>query len=391
MQRGAGGNGCLIGCGAGALLFLLIPMLFFGFFNTGSVQKGGSSVALNCGNASDFVKNPEWLPWVSDAAGRYLKGDQAILIALIQTESRWDPKAGAGSSSATGLGQFTDGTARGYKEFTGGVVDGITWPPGTIYSNPSPNQDDARFDPKRSIYAAARKFGNDMKRHNDDPEKAYIESYHTHSNDKQLREAQAGAKRMMETYNKLKSGGGCSETGAIANVTPFDCSGKKFVFPIATSLRVPIDKVHHDYSANDIFVFDGKRKVSGQPIVSITDGEVVSLSKRNSGDGGVTVRIVDKDNISYYYAHLEVGSNSHLNKGKQVKAGEKIGQLGDTGNTPGNPHLHLGIANRAGPQHKGFYPSQKLDPRPTVRGTAPTSSWKALEAWKAGQCADPRT
>jgi Transglycosylase SLT domain len=38
----------------------------------------------------------------------------SILAGVIQTESNWDPTAKAGTSSAKGLGQFVDGTAKQY-------------------------------------------------------------------------------------------------------------------------------------------------------------------------------------------------------------------------------------------------------------------------------------
>lgn len=392
-KRGDGGTGCLIGCGIGALLMLLVPLMLAGFGRDASLNKPtGQFAGTNCGGAIDFVKKAEYLPWVADAAEKYLQGDQAILIALIQTESSWNPKAGAGSSSAAGLGQFISSTARGHQEFTGGEVDGITWPLGKIYDNPDSNSDDARFDPKRSIYAAGRKFGKDMKRFNNDPVQAYMRGYHTYKNSQQEAAARAGADRMMEAYNKLKKGGGCTTTGTLANVTPFTCNGKKFVFPISTAHTLSIPRTHHDYSATDIFVVRGKQTIEGDPVVSITDGEVVSLNQRETGDGGVTVRIVDQDNISYYYAHLQAGSNRHLSRGEKVTAGQVIGRLGRTGNartTP--PHLHLGIANRGGPQTKGYYPSQKIDPRPGVTGTEAQSNHIPLNTWKKGECADPRT
>jgi murein DD-endopeptidase MepM/ murein hydrolase activator NlpD len=386
--------GCAVGCLVGGLFMLLIPLAFFGFGrDKGLVKPTGGFGSGECRKAIDYVKDATFLPWVSDAAAKYLRGDQAVLIALIQTESSWNPTAAAQGSSAAGLGQFVTGTARGYKEFVGGDdKNGIIWPAGTVYDNPDEQPGDARFDPKRSIYAAAHKFGSDMQRHNHDPETAYIEGYHTHRNDEQLKAAQAGAKRLLEAYQALRAGGDCAGGTQLANAVPFTCDGKNFVFPIVTSYNVPINRDHHDYSATDIFVMDGPREVAGDPVVSITDGAVAGLSKRDSGDGGVTVRIVDNDGISYYYAHLQVGSNQHLSQGKKVKAGEVIGRVGDTGNAKGpGPHLHLGISRREGPQHKGYFPSQVVDPRPAVTGTEQASNFQPLGAWKRGECTDPRS
>lgn len=386
--------GCAVGCLVGGVMMLVIPLAFFGFGrDKAMVKPTGGFASGECRSAIDFVKDASFLPWVSDAAGKYLRGDQAVLIALIQTESSWNPDASAPGSSAAGLGQFVTATARGYKEFVGGDdKNGTVWPAGTIYDNPDSQPSDARFDPKRSIYAAAHKFGADMRRHNHSPETAYIESYHTHRNEEQLRAAQAGAKRLMDAYNKLRAGGDCTGGTVAANATPFSCEGKNFVFPIITNHDVPLARAHHDYSASDVFVLSGSRKIAGDPVVSITDGSVATLSKRDSGDGGVTVRIVDNDGVSYYYAHLQLGSNQHLSQGKRVRAGEVIGRVGDTGNAKGpGPHLHLGISRQEGPQHKGFFPSQVIDPRPAVKGTSQPSNFAPLGAWKKGECADPKS
>lgn len=175
----------------------------------------GNGIGSNCAGSIDYVKDPQYLVWVKDAASKHLDGDEAILVALIQAESSWDPKNGNSDSSARGLGQFVDGTARGFKEYTGGDdKHGTIWPVGNIYEKPTvqSHPDDARYDAKRAIYATAHLFSGHMERHNNDPVEAYMKGYHSYRDAGQEAKARIGANRMMEVYNKLINSGGCSQT-----------------------------------------------------------------------------------------------------------------------------------------------------------------------------------
>lgn len=185
---------------------------------------GLSGSNINCSDVKNV--SAEWLGYVADAANLYLKGDQAALVALIQIESSWNPKAENNESSARGLGQFIDRTARGYKEFVGGDDDprddwpgpSKTWPAGKIYDNPSYNEhpDDARFDPKRSIYAAGHLLGGHLKDYPGSVGDAYEFGYHGGSTAEQKAEAKEGRGRLMEAYTELLNGGGCKEAEIIA-------------------------------------------------------------------------------------------------------------------------------------------------------------------------------
>ena len=73
----------------------------------------------------------------------------------------------------------------------------------------------------------------------------------------------------------------------------------------------------------------------GTPILAVVDGVAVS------GEGllgGLTVRLLGTDGNRYFYGHFD--SYGQLG---EVKAGDIIGLMGDTGNANGTPHLHFEI------------------------------------------------
>lgn len=93
----------------------------------------------------------------------------------------------------------------------------------------------------------------------------------------------------------------------------------------------------------------------GTPIYSITSGTVVSTfgpdNWNNLGGHAVSIR-ADRSagriqrGDALYYAHMSAPTT--LERGDRIEAGEKIGEVGDTGGGPPGtqgrfvPHLHLG-------------------------------------------------
>ena len=84
------------------------------------------------------------------------------------------------------------------------------------------------------------------------------------------------------------------------------------------------------------------------PIVSMTDGQIKHIGWNELG--GYRVGILTESGNYYYYAHLS-GFAQGLVAGSEIKAGQLIGFMGDTGyskkeGTTGNfiVHLHIGIA-----------------------------------------------
>ncbi len=94
------------------------------------------------------------------------------------------------------------------------------------------------------------------------------------------------------------------------------------------------DIMHNENIAGDI------------PIVSATDGTITNLGWLYLG--GYRIGITSPNGIYYYYAHFD-SCTPGLFVGKEIKAGEFLGFMGNTGEgeegTKGNfpVHLHFGI------------------------------------------------
>ena len=88
----------------------------------------------------------------------------------------------------------------------------------------------------------------------------------------------------------------------------------------------------------------------GTPVLAVDDGRVVKLFK--SVPGGITLYQFDPtQTYAYYYAHLDRYAPG-LKEGANVKRGDVIGYVGNTGNaSAGAPHLHFTIY-RLGPDRK---------------------------------------
>jgi peptidoglycan LD-endopeptidase LytH len=101
-----------------------------------------------------------------------------------------------------------------------------------------------------------------------------------------------------------------------------------------------------------IDIFAAKRT----PIVAAADGTITSVSENGLGGKVIFLRPSNKD-FTLYYAHLD---EQLVQQGQQVKAGEVIGLVGNTGNAKTTAsHLHFGIYTNGG----------AIDPFPFVNRT----------------------
>jgi murein DD-endopeptidase MepM/ murein hydrolase activator NlpD len=87
----------------------------------------------------------------------------------------------------------------------------------------------------------------------------------------------------------------------------------------------------------------------GVPVLAATDGTIGRLFQ--SERGGTTLYQIDPSGLyAYYYAHLARYADG-IAEGKQVRRGEVIAYVGDTGNAgPGNFHLHFAISKITSPR-----------------------------------------
>ncbi|MFC5411341.1 M23 family metallopeptidase [Larkinella bovis] len=76
---------------------------------------------------------------------------------------------------------------------------------------------------------------------------------------------------------------------------------------------------------------------TGQPVLSMAEGRIVLVA--NHFFGGNSVFVDHGNGLVSMYLHL---NGFAVKKGDQVKKGQKIGEVGETGRATG-PHLHLGV------------------------------------------------
>lgn len=104
----------------------------------------------------------------------------------------------------------------------------------------------------------------------------------------------------------------------------------------------------------------------GTPVVAVADGRIVKLFQ--SERGGTTLYQLAPDNKTiYYYAHLDAYADG-ITEGREVRRGEVIAYVGDTGNAgAGNYHLHFSIMIISDP--KRYWDGTNINPYPLLRST----------------------
>ncbi|MCU7551983.1 M23 family metallopeptidase [Chitinophagaceae bacterium LB-8] len=96
------------------------------------------------------------------------------------------------------------------------------------------------------------------------------------------------------------------------------------------------------------------------PVVAAADGIVTGVKEGGLGGKVVWLKLPDK-NITLYYAHLD---KQLVREGQEVKKGETLGLVGNTGNAKHTAsHLHFGVYTSGGP----------IDPFPFVNPTVKTA------------------
>ena len=89
-----------------------------------------------------------------------------------------------------------------------------------------------------------------------------------------------------------------------------------------------------DHEGIDIFA------PRGTSVVAVADGVIESVETTSVG-GRVVWQYDRRRDVTYYYAHL---NTQQVNRGDAVRAGDRIGTVGNTGNAAASrPHLHFAI------------------------------------------------
>lgn len=103
---------------------------------------------------------------------------------------------------------------------------------------------------------------------------------------------------------------------------------------------------------------------AGTPVLAAADGRIVKLFQ--SERGGITIyQLGPNQEVIFYYAHL-AGYAPGLAEGNNVRQGDVIAYVGDTGNAgAGNYHLHFSIAVVSDP--KRYWEGTNINPYPLLR------------------------
>lgn len=105
---------------------------------------------------------------------------------------------------------------------------------------------------------------------------------------------------------------------------------------------------------------------SGAPVIAAADGRVEKLYFSRGGGGITLYQRSDDGRWMFYYAHLRDYAPG-IAEGRQVRAGETLAHVGDTGNAgAGNYHLHFGVARMA--PGEGWWQGTPVDPYPLLAG-----------------------
>jgi len=118
-----------------------------------------------------------------------------------------------------------------------------------------------------------------------------------------------------------------------------------YAFPVKAS-NVAYHPTHSKYPATDIFAD------CGEPVVAATSGVVLEISTKDNyvkgspdgpNNGGLSVSLLGDDGVRYYGSHFSK-IKSGIKKGVRVTAGQRLGDVGRTGNANNVCHLHFGIS-----------------------------------------------
>lgn len=106
------------------------------------------------------------------------------------------------------------------------------------------------------------------------------------------------------------------------------------------------------------------RAPQGTKVVAAQDGRVLEVSQRVSWGGsyGTAIVVLHRDMTRAIYAHL---SKTLVGRNQELRAGDKIGKVGSTGNSTG-AHLHFEVRTGNNKDGTGYKYGDDVDPAPYV-------------------------
>ena len=100
----------------------------------------------------------------------------------------------------------------------------------------------------------------------------------------------------------------------------------------------------------------------GTSVIAAAPGTIERIYQSEAGGNSLYIRSNDKKTI-FYYAHLDKYAPG-LNEGQKVRRGQRLGEVGTTGNAaPDAPHLHFAIM-RTTEEAKWWEPTNAINPYP---------------------------
>lgn len=131
-------------------------------------------------------------------------------------------------------------------------------------------------------------------------------------------------------------------------------------FPVLGEYRYSDDygapRPQGSHDGNDIIA----RK--GTPVVAVADGTIQRVTPIETSRGGISIWHLDEEGNSYFFAHLSAIVTG-LSAGDPVRAGQRIGSVGNTGDARGGVHhLHFEIHPGDGPSINPYTELRALDP-----------------------------
>jgi peptidoglycan LD-endopeptidase LytH len=179
-----------------------------------------------------------------------------------------------------------------------------------------------------------------------------------------------------------------SSTTSSTTSTTIDPALVARAFPVDPAVNSSFtSQAHSSYQATDIFSSSGCGTALLAPVSGVVDEVVTNTWVAEVDDpatrGGNAVSIIGDDGVRYYLAHFQT-IDPAITAGARVNAGDRLGEMGDTGRTSAC-HVHFGLslpcANREWWVRRGvIWPDEYLSAWQQGDNLSPLAE---LQAWFA--------